>query len=130
MLDDIPPIEATVVGFRKVNAWQKAHALTLGLYKATRSFPKEELFGLTSQIRRSACSIGANIAEGCGRRSKLDFARFLQIAIGSASELEQHLQLAADLDYLDARVHARFDQAVVEVKRMLSGFIRKLRSDV
>ena len=119
-----------MVGFRKVKVWQKAHALTLGLYKTTRSFPKEELFGLTSQMRRSACSIGANIAEGCGRRSKLDFARFLQIAIGSASELEQHLQLAADLDYLDRRDHARFDEGVVEVKRMLSGFIRKLTSDV
>ena len=119
-----------MVGFRKVKVWQKAHALTLGLYKATRSFPKEELFGLTSQIRRSACSIGANIAEGCGRRSKPDFARFLQIAIGSASELEQHLQLAADLDYLDRPAHGRFDDAVVEVKRMLWGFIRKLTSDV
>jgi len=119
-----------MVGFRNVKVWNKAHGITLALYRATRSFPREELHGVTAQIRRAASSIGANIAEGCGRRTKADFARFLQIALGSASELEYHLVLAADLGLLSRPAHHRFDQGVTEVKRMLVGFIRRLTSDV
>ncbi len=119
-----------MVGFRDVKVWSKAHEMTLALYRVTRSFPNEELYGLTAQIRRAAVSIGANIAEGCGRRTRPDFARFLQIALGSASELEYHLVLAADLGFLGRAAHDQFAERVIEVKRMLFGFIRKLRSDV
>jgi len=92
--------------FRELRVWQTAHELTLTAYQVTRGFPQAELYGLTSQIRRSAASICANIAEGCGRGSRRDFARLLQIARGSASELEYHL--------------------ILDVKRMLTGLIRKL----
>jgi len=86
-----------VKDFKELKVWCKAHELTLVVYRLTRSFPKDELFGLTGQLRRSAASIGANIAEGCGRRSDGEFTRFLQIARGSVSELECHLLLARDL---------------------------------
>lgn len=77
--------------FRKLQIWEKSHVLVLSVYKQTKSFPKEELFGLTSQIRRAAASIPANIAEGCGRGSDAELARFAQISMGSASELEYHI---------------------------------------
>ena len=115
--------------FRELKVWAKAHHVTLQLYKVTRSFPKEELYGLTSQIRRSAASIGANIAEGCGRGSKREFANFLRVASGSASELEYHLVLAADLEILRSDAYELLVERVIEVKRMLTGFIRKLMAD-
>ncbi len=86
--------------FRHLKVWQKSHELTLAVYKATSLFPPDELYGLRSQIRRSCASIPANIAEGCGRNADGDFARFLQIAMGSASELEYHLLLVRDLNLL------------------------------
>ena len=86
--------------FRDLKVWGKAHALTLACYGATRSLPKEELFGLTSQIRRAGASIPANIAEGCGRRGNSELHRFLQMSMGSANELEYHLLLSKDLGYL------------------------------
>jgi four helix bundle protein len=90
--------------FKDLRVWAKAHELTLLIYKRTRTFPKEEVYGLTSQTRRAASSVGANIAEGCGRRSDGEMKRFLQIARGSASELEYHLLLAKDLSFLVQRV--------------------------
>src|SRR2546430_8421559 len=116
--------------FRCLRVWNEAHGLTLAAYRVTRGFPQTERYGLSAQIRRSAASVCANIAEGCGRRGGNDFARFLQIALGSASELEYHLLLAADLGFVDGPAHTRLEQAVIEVKRMLVGFVRKLRSDV
>ena len=104
--------------FRDLLVWQKAHALTLALYKVTRSFPRDEQYGLTAQLRRAAASVAANLAEGCGRRTPADFGRFVQIALGSASELEYHLVLAADLGFLTP-----------EVKRMLTGLAKKLTAD-
>jgi four helix bundle protein len=89
-----------VKNFKELMVWQKSHRMTLDVYKATREFPKEELYGLTSQLRRSAASIGANIAEGSGRRSNNEICRFLQIARGSASEAEYHIFLAHDLKLL------------------------------
>ena len=77
-------------GFRDLQVWAKAHALTLEIYRATVGFSKEELFGLTSQMRRSSASVAANIAEGCGRTGNGEFHNFLQISTGSASELEYH----------------------------------------
>ena len=115
--------------FKDLKVWQKAHELTLAVYRATRAFPKDELYGLTSQMRRSCESIPANICEGCGRDSVADFGRFLQIAMGSASELQYHVLLARDLKLLDPRDYDSLDNGVTEVKRMLGGFIQKLRAD-
>jgi len=114
--------------FRTLKAWEKSHRLTLAVYKATRGFPREELYGLTSQMRRSAAAIPANIAEGCGRRGDAELARFLQIAMGSASELKYHLLLAHDIGYLSDVVHGQLTNDTIEVKRMLTSFIQKLRS--
>lgn len=112
--------------FRKLDVWAKAHALTLVVYQLTARFPKHELYSLTSQLRRSAASVGANIAEGCGRGSERDFARFLTMALGSASETEYHLLLACDLGYLPADDYPGLDARIKEVKRMLTGLQRKL----
>jgi len=114
-------------GFRRLNVWEKAHKLTLEVYKGTASFPKEELYALTSQLKRAASSVAANIAEGCGRGSDADFARFLQIAMGSASELEYHLLLARDLKFLSESDYQRLETGTTEVKRMLAALIRKTR---
>ena len=115
--------------FRELRCWRHAHALTLELYKVTKSFPADERYGLTAQIRRSAASICANIAEGSGRRTWADFSRFLQIALGSASELEYHVLLAADLGLVGRKQEELLAKMVTDVKRMLTGFIRKLMAD-
>jgi four helix bundle protein len=120
--------ERKLKDFRKLAVWEKAHALTLAVYRATDGFPRDELFGLASQIRRAAGSIPANIAEGCGRDGDSELRRFMQISMGSASELEYHLLLAHDLGYLVDADYDLLSQDVEEVKRMLSGFIRRLKS--
>ena len=114
-------------GFRNLNVWQKAHGLTVVVYKTTARFPKEELYALTSQIERAASSIGANIAEGCGRGSDADFTRFLYIAMGSASELENHLELGLDLGFLSQVDYDELQRRLIEVKRMLASLIQKTR---
>ena len=115
--------------FRTLNVWQKSHELTLSVYQSTKRFPKEELFGLTSQIRRACSSVPANIAEGCGRNSNGDFQRFLPIAYGSANELDYHLQLALDLGLLAQEVYNAHNQKVLEIKKMLAALIRKVQSE-
>lgn len=115
--------------FRELKVWEKGHRLTLAVYKATAKFPGQELYGLTSQIRRSCASIPANIAEGYGRSGEVELARFLQIAAGSASELEYHLLLAKDLEMLNRGDHERLTREVTEVKRMLTSLIQKLRAE-
>jgi four helix bundle protein len=115
--------------FRKLKVWEKSHALTLDVYKSSKSFPRDELYGLTSQIRRASVSIGANIAEGACRRGDTDFARFLQMAAGSASELEYHLLLAQDLMFLGREDYQRLSGHAEEVKRMLASLLRKLRAE-
>lgn len=115
--------------FRTLNVWEKGHRLTLAVYKATARFPRDELYGLTSQVRRSSSSIPANIAEGCGRNGDTELARFLSIAMGSASELEYHLLLAHDLDLLETSEYGELTGEVTEVKRMLTSFIRKLKAE-
>lgn len=114
--------------FRQLQVWEKSHQLALAVYKATKEFPKEELYGLTSQIRRANMSIPTNIAEGCGRGTDPDFARFLQIAMGSASETEYQLLLARDLDFLQNDVYKKLNNDVEEVKRMLASLIIKIRA--
>jgi four helix bundle protein len=115
--------------FKKLKVWEKGHQLTLGIYKLTARFPKEELYGLTSQMRRAAASIVSNIAEGCGRGGRADFGRFLQMATGSASELGYQLLLAHDLNFLKAEEYQNLERGVVEVKRMLSSLMQRLRSE-
>ena len=112
--------------FQNLKVWEKAHAVTLEVYKASRAFPRDELYGLTSQMRRASASVGANIAEGSCRKGDAEFGRFLQIAIGSASELEYHLLLAHDLRILESADYKRMSSAVIEVKRMLAALIRSL----
>lgn len=113
--------------FKKLKVWEKSHLLTLEVYKATRSFPKEELYGLTSQMRRASVSIPSNIAEGCGRGSDAELSRFCQISMGSASELECQILLSRDLGYLENLLFENLTNMVTEVKRMLTSFIQKLR---
>ena len=112
--------------FRDLQVWQKAHQLNLVLYRATTNFPRSEVFGLSSQIRRAGVSITANLAEGRGRGSDADFGRFVFIAMGSACELESHLELAKDLQFLSQPDHRVLLDNLIEVKRMLSGLIAKL----
>lgn len=99
--------------FKELKIWQKSHQLVLEIYKVTAMFPQQELYGITSQIRKAAASIPANIAEGCGRNTEPDFARFLQIAMGSASELEYHLLLAYDLSIIDHSVDEKLNSELV-----------------
>lgn len=113
--------------FRDLLVWEKAHRLALAIYQATQAFPKDELFGLTSQLRRSAMSIPSNIAEGCGRDGDGDLARFLRIATGSASETEYQLLLAHDLDYLSNDAYQPLNESICEVKRMLTSLIRRIQ---
>jgi four helix bundle protein len=113
--------------FKKLDVWQRAHSMTLDLYRKTKLFPREEIYGLSSQIRRSASSIGANIAEGCGRGGETELARFLQIALGSASELEYHLLLARDLTYMSLKDYEGLHTEVTGVKRMLTSLVQKVR---
>lgn len=116
--------------FKKLKVWQKAHELALAIYKASGTFPKEELYGLTCQLRRASISIPANIAEGCGRRSDGEMKRFLQIARGSASELEYHLILANDLRFLAAGSFKELQARVLEIQRMLASLVQTLSADL
>lgn len=115
--------------FRKLSTWQKAHLLTMEIYKASASFPKDEQFGLSSQMRRVCASIPANIAEGCGRTGTAELGRFLQIAQGSASELEYHLLLARDLKFLKSGDHENLSDKVKEVRKMLTTLIQRIKTN-
>ena len=103
--------------------------LTLEIYRLTQEFPKTELYGLVSQMRRASASIPTNIAEGCGRNTEKDFARFLDNAMGSASELEYQPILAQDLEYIDQDTYEKVNLELTEIKRMLNAFIQKLRTN-
>ncbi len=113
--------------FRDLQVWGKSHALALRVYNSTKHFPKSEMYGVASQIRRAATSVPANIAEGCGRDTSADFCRFLHIAMGSASELEYFLQFAFDAGLLEQSDYASLDNDTTEVKRMLAALIQRIR---
>ncbi len=115
--------------FRSLSVWKKAHQLTLDTYRATANFPSHERFGLTSQMRRSAASIPTNIAEGCGRNGDAEMARFLWIAMGSASELEYQFLLCRDLHLLNPETYGALYHAVTEVRRMLDSLLRRIAED-
>ena len=115
--------------FKELKVWHKAHQFVLAVYRTTQAFPPDERFGLTTQLRKAATSVPSNIAEGCGHHSEREFARFLSIAAGSASEAEYQLLLACDLDYIGKDIHHSLDAQVNEVKRMLNSFIQKLKAN-
>jgi len=115
--------------FKNIDVWKKSHELTLAIYKASSLFPQSELYGLTSQMRRASSSIPANIAEGCGRMGDAELARFFQIAMGSASELEYHVLLARDLGFMDKLTFEKLSNETTSIKKMLTSFIKKLRAD-
>jgi four helix bundle protein len=114
--------------YKDLVVWEKAHRLTLAVYKNTRSFPNDERFGLTSQIRRASASIAANLAEGCGRRSDGEMGRFIQIAMGSGAELSYHLLLARDLGLLEAKIYQDLDCDLGAIMRMMSALSNRVRS--
>jgi four helix bundle protein len=116
-----------VKNFKNLQVWQKAHQLTLTLYNTTKTFPEDEKYGLVCQIKRSASSIAANIAEGCGRSGDAELGRYLQIAMGSASELEYHLLLSHDLKIIDTLHYEEIAGEIAEIKKMLASFIKKLK---
>jgi four helix bundle protein len=113
--------------YRQLLVWRKAHVAAVNVHRATEAIPRSGNLGLIGQIRRAALSIPANIAEGCSRSSDLDFAKFVQIAIGSASELEYHLHFATDMALLQRSEFEARQSEIVEVRRMLIGLLKKLR---
>ena len=114
--------------FRNLAVWKKSHELALEIYKITEQFPRAEMFGLTSQLRRAASSVATNLAEGCGR-TQAEFARFVQISFGSANEVEYQLLLAHDLSFLDAEAYDRAQHRIIEIKRMLTSLMRTIQKD-
>ncbi|MFY7728959.1 MAG: four helix bundle protein [Flavobacterium sp.] len=114
--------------YKNFQVWQKSHQLTLDVYKVVRNFPKEEMFGLTSQMKRASSSIPMNIAEGCGRNSDRDFARFLIISFGSANELEYQIILSIDLNFISFEQGQILLIQIEEIKKMLNGLITRLNN--
>jgi len=115
-----------VKDFRDLRVWEKAHRLTLDVYVTTKHFPREEVYGLTGQMRRCSVSIAANLAEGCGKRGNSEFQRYLQIASGSASELDYHLLLSRDLEFLSSIEYNSLAKELGELRRMLTSLILKV----
>ncbi|MFT6845558.1 MAG: four helix bundle protein [Flavobacteriales bacterium] len=112
--------------YKELKVWEKAHKLTLTIYEVTKNFPSEEKFGITSQIRRAASAVPTNIAEGCGFNSDKQFARFMTIALGSATEVEYLIFLAFELNFLTETEHETLREEIIEIKKMLYTFITKL----
>ena len=115
--------------YKDLKVWEKAHEFTLKVYEMTKLFPKEEVYSLTNQLRRASASIPANIAEGCGKNSQLDFANFLNIALGSANEAEYYLILSKDLKYLNVEDFEELLKTINEIKAMLIALIAKVRNN-
>jgi four helix bundle protein len=111
--------------FRNLKVWERAHKLTLLIYKLTKDFPKDKSYGLTNQMRRSSSSIPTNIAKGCGRDSQAELNRFFKLAIGSSSELEYQLILAHDLNYINEKAYQDIVSELSEFRRTLNAFIQK-----
>src|SRR5215831_12377590 len=116
--------------YRELQVWNKAHHLTLELYRVSRAFPREETYGVTNQLRRAAVSIAANLAEGCGRRTSAELARFVGIAMGSASELDYHLLLSRDLGIMNDDDFQQNARALTEVRKMLTSFLSKVEEQI
>jgi four helix bundle protein len=116
--------------YRDLEVWNKAHKLTLDLYRVSQGFTREEIYGVTSQLRRAAVSIGTNLAEGCGRRSSAELARFVRIAMGSASELDYHLLLSRDLGLMNVDDFTRTANELTEVCKMLTSFLSSVEEQI
>ena len=114
--------------FRNLEVWEKSHKLTLKVYESTSQVPREEIYGLTSQIRRACASIPTNIAEGSGKEAAADFARFLQIAVGSTSEVEYLILLAHDLKYVTSDQYTELMNTTVRVRKMLITLLKRIRA--
>jgi four helix bundle protein len=114
--------------FRNLRVWEKSLRLTLDIDASSRAFPREEMYGLTSQMRRASASIGMNIAEGCCRKGAAEMVRFLQMAMGSASELEYQILLVHDLEYLHNPAYEHLANQVIEVEKMLSSLMQKVKA--
>jgi len=112
--------------FRKYDVWQLSHNLVLEIYLLTKDFPNTELYGITNQLRRASVSVPTNISEGCGRSSDADFNRFLQIALGSAHEIEYLIQLSTDLHFLSADKHIELAVKINLIKKKLYHLSQKL----
>ncbi len=116
--------------YKKLRVWEKSHNLTLEIYSISKSFPKEETYGLTSQMRRSSVSIPANIAEGCGKYTASDTCRFFQIALGSTHEVEYYILLSRDLFYTSEDIYNKLNLSITEIKAMLISLIKKSKERV
>lgn len=116
--------------YRELQVWTKAHRLTLELYRISRDFPREETYGLTNRLRRAAVSVGSNLAEGCGRRTSTELARFVRIALGSASELDYQLLLARDLGFMKEGDFTNSIAALTEVRKMLTSFLSSVEKQI
>ena len=116
--------------YRDLQVWSKAYSLTLDLYRVSRGFPREETFGVTSQLRRAAVSVGANLADGCGRRTSGELARFLRVAMGSASELDYHLLLCRDLGFMKEDDFEQAAAHLTEVRKMLTSFLGTVEKQI
>lgn len=114
--------------FKELKVWQKAYQFCLDIYKVTRAFPKEERYGLTSQLRRAAVSVASNIAEGCGRKTTPEYIQALYIAYGSNCELETQIMLSGDLGYIEEEMLQKFQKDLGDIERMLKGLIKSLES--
>jgi len=117
-----------IKSYKELTVWQKSYKLTLLVYRSTKNFPKEELYGLTSQIRRAVVSIPSNIAEGYCRQRRLEYIQFLQFAFASAAELETQLLIAKDLSYISSRDFKESNSLLDEVLRMLNSLISKIKT--
>jgi four helix bundle protein len=116
--------------YRDLQVWKKTHDLALELYRVSQRFPREEIYGITGQLRRAAVSIGANLAEGCGRRTSTELARFVRIALGSASELDYQLLLSRDLRFMAAEEFTSASAALTEVRKMLTSFLNSVEAQI
>lgn len=115
-----------MIDYKRLNFWGKSHELTKKIYGVTKDFPKSEIYGLTSQIRRAALSIPTNIAEGCGRTSKVELKRYLVIASGSASEVEYLLFFSYEIGYLEKGIYENLNASILEIKRTLTSYKNKI----
>jgi four helix bundle protein len=113
--------------YKKLDVWQAAHALACEIYQSTQAFPKTETYGLTSQLRRSAASVAANLAEGSGRNGDPEFSRYVRISLGSAAELEYHLLLSRDIGLLEDSIHRQLSAEAKRIQGMLAGLLKALR---
>jgi four helix bundle protein len=112
--------------YRKLKVWQKSHEFVLKIYKATSSFPREEIYSLVNQIRRAAVSIPSNISEGCGRSGNKELKHFMSIAMGSANEVKYQLLLSKDLGYISTESYSCLDGEITEIRKMLASYIKRI----